>query len=191
MYTKKDYSYLKGTPGFSDKALDIHLALYEGYVNNVNKIMNEVDEYIESGKTDSIQYAEMKRRFGWEFDGMRLHEFYFGAMGGDGQIDKNGKLYKDIVEQFGNWETFISDFTATAKMRGIGWAILYQDPTSGKLLVFWINEHDQGQPAGLNLILNLDVFEHAFFPDYGKDRSAYIDAFMKVINWAEVEKRLR
>jgi Fe-Mn family superoxide dismutase len=191
MYTKNDYSNLKGMAGFSDKALDLHFALYEGYVNNVNKIMEEVDEYIVKGKTDSIQYAELKRRFGWEFDGMRLHEYYFGALGGNGQIDKEGKLYKSIKEQFGDFETFLTDFIATGKMRGIGWAILYQDPMSGKLLNFWINEHDQGQPAGLNLILNIDVFEHAYVPDYGKDRASYIDAYIKNINWEEVEKRLK
>lgn len=153
--------------------------------------MEEVDGHIKAGKTDSIAYAELKRRFGWEFDGMRLHEFYFDALGGNGEIDKNGKLYKEIEKQFGSYETFVNDFTATAKMRGIGWAILYQDPKNGKLLVFWVNEHDQGQPAGLNLILNIDVFEHAYFVDYGKDRIAYINAFMKAINWEEVEKRLK
>ena len=191
MYVKNDYSKLKGTPGFSDKALEIHFALYEGYVNNVNKIMEEVDGYIKSGKMDSIQYAELKRRFGWEFDGMRLHEYYFGALGGDGKINEKGKLFQEIVKQFGSWETFLADFTATGKMRGIGWAVLYQDPESGKLLNFWVNEHDQGQPAGLNLILNMDIFEHAYMIDYGKDRAGYIDSFMHAINWEEVEKRLK
>jgi len=189
MYTKKDYSRLKGMEGFSDKALDLHFALYEGYVNNVNKIMEEVDGLIKEGKTDSLSYAELKRRFGWEFDGMRLHEYYFGGLGGDGEIKKDGKLFKALEEQFGTYETFLDDFLATGKMRGIGWAILYQDPSSGKLLNFWINEHDQGQPAGLNPILNMDVFEHAYVPDYGKDRAAYIDAFMKNIDWEEIEKR--
>jgi Fe-Mn family superoxide dismutase len=191
MYTKNDYSKLKGTPGFSDKALDLHFALYEGYVNNVNKIMGEVDGLIKEGKTDSLSYAELKRRFGWEFDGMRLHEYYFGGLGGDGKIKRDGKLFKMLEEQFGDYETFLADFLATGKMRGIGWVILYQDPTSGKLLNFWINEHDQGQPAGLNLILNMDVFEHAFMIDYGKDRAAYIDAFVKNINWEEIEKRIK
>lgn len=187
MYTKNDYSRLLGTPGFSDKALEIHFALYEGYVTNTNRILQELGEY----KNDSIQYAELKRRLGWEFDGMRLHEYYFDAMGGNGELDSNSKLYKTFENQFGSFENWKEDFVATGKMRGIGWAILYQDPKNGKLLNFWVNEHDQGQPAGLNLILNMDVFEHAYFPDYGKDRASYIDAYLKAINWEEVEKRLK
>jgi Fe-Mn family superoxide dismutase len=187
MYTKKDYSNLLGTPGFSDKALEAHFALYEGYVGNTNTILEE----LKTQKSDSVQYAEMKRRLGWEFDGMRLHEYYFSAMGGSGEIDKNGKLYQTLEKEFGSFSNWKSDFVSTGKMRGIGWAILYQDSVTGKLINFWINEHDGGQPAGLNLILNMDVFEHAYFPDYGKDRASYIDAYMKTINWGEVEKRLK
>jgi len=191
MYSKKDYSKIKGMPGFSDKALDIHFSLYEGYVNNANKIMEEIGDYVKEGKTDSIEYAELKRRFGWEFDGMRLHEYYFGALRGDGKIDENGRLFKMLEEQFGSYENFKKDFVSTGKMRGIGWVILYQDPLSGKLLNFWVNEHDAGQPSGLNLILNMDVFKHAFMVDYGKDKAAYIEAYMKNLDWKEVEKRLK
>jgi Fe-Mn family superoxide dismutase len=185
-YEKKDYSKLRGMEGFSDKALETHFALYEGYVNNTNKVL----ELLEKAPKDSPQYAELKRRLGWEFDGMRLHEFYFGGLGGDGEIKKSGDLYKILEKNFGSWEKWREDFISTAKMRGIGWAILYQDPLSGKLVNFWINEHDAGHPSGLNLILNLDIFEHAYFVDYGKDRAAYIDAFMKNINWEEIGKRL-
>jgi superoxide dismutase, Fe-Mn family len=186
-YVKKDYSKLKGMEGFSDAALDIHFALYDGYVNNINKVL----DFLTKEEKDSPQYAELKRRLGWEWNGMRLHEFYFSGLGGNGKIDESGKLYKMLEENFGSFEKWQADFIATAKMRGIGWTILYRDTDSGKLINFWINEHDAGHPAGLDLILNLDVFEHAFFVDYGKDRVAYIDAFMKNIKWEEVEKRLK
>lgn len=186
-YVKNDYSKLKGTEGFSDKALDIHFALYEGYVSNTNKLL----ELLGSVEKDSPQYAELKRRLGWEWNGMRLHEFYFGGLGGNGEIDQSGKLHKALEENFGSFEKWQEDFIATAKTRGIGWTILYQDAASGKFINFWINEHDAGHPSGLNLILNLDVFEHAFFVDYGKDRAVYIDAFMKNVNWEEIEKRLK
>jgi Fe-Mn family superoxide dismutase len=186
-YVKKDYSALKGMVGFSDAALDTHFALYEGYVNNTNKVL----ELLGSVEKDLPQFAELKRRLGWEFDGMRLHEYFFESLGGDGQLDPNSNLAKALTENFGSVEEWEKDFVATAKMRGIGWTILYQDPVSGRLINFWINEHDGGHPAGLNLILSLDVFEHAFFPDYGKDRASYIAAFLKNLNWAEIEKRLR
>jgi Fe-Mn family superoxide dismutase len=187
MYKKNDYSKLKGMEGFSDNALETHFALYDGYVTNTNRILQELGEY----KSDSIQYAELKRRLGWEFDGMRLHEYYFGALGGNGEIDKGGKLFKMLEEQFGSYEEWKNDFVATGKMRGIGWAILYMDPVSGKLMNFWINEHNEGHPVGATLVLNMDVFEHAFMLDWGKDRAGYIDAYMKNINWEEVEKRIR
>ncbi|MFA6047580.1 MAG: Fe-Mn family superoxide dismutase [Parcubacteria group bacterium] len=187
MYTKKDYSRLLGTPGFSEKALETHFALYEGYVTNTNRILEELGEY----KGDSIQYAEMKRRLGWEFDGMRLHEYYFDSMGGNKELDKNSKLYQTLEKEFGSFEEWQNDFISTGKMRGIGWVILYQDPTNNKLMNFWINEHNDGHPTGLNLILNMDVFEHAFMIDYGKDKASYIDAYMKTINWEEVEERLK
>lgn len=187
MYEKKDYSNLKGMVGFGDKALDIHFALYEGYVKNTNKLL----EKLEMAEKDSPEYAEMKRRLGWEFDGMRLHEYYFGALGGDGKLDAGSDLAKAIENSFGSFEKWKEDFLATAKMRGIGWAALYQDPVSGRLINFWINEHNEGHPAGANLILNMDVFEHAFIPDYGTDKAGYIEAFMKNVDWEEVGKRLK
>lgn len=173
--------------GFSDAALDLHFALYEGYVSNTNKVL----DLLAKAEKDSPTYAELKRRLGWEFNGMRLHELYFEGLGGKGEIDKSGNLYKALEENFESFENWKADFVATAKMRGIGWAILYQDEVSGKFINFWINEHDTGHPSGLNPILNIDVFEHAFVPDYGKDRAAYIDAFMKNVDWKEVEKRLK
>ncbi|HLN18710.1 MAG TPA: Fe-Mn family superoxide dismutase [Patescibacteria group bacterium] len=186
MFSKKDYSHLLGMTGFSNEALKTHFALYEGYVSNANKLLEEIGEQA----SDTVQFSEMKRRFGWEFDGMRLHEYYFDALGGNGELDNDSELYKKISKQFGSFEKWMDDFIATGKMRGIGWAILYQDKITGKLINFWINEHDSGHPAGLNLLLNMDVFEHAFMIDYGKDKPSYIDAYMKAINWEEVEKRL-
>jgi superoxide dismutase, Fe-Mn family len=191
IYVKKDYSKLRGMPGFSDKALEAHFALYEGYVNNTNKIMEALDVFVKAGKTDAIEYAELKRRLGWEFDGMRLHEYYFDGLGGNGEISKEGKAYEMLKEKFGSFEDWKKDFVATGKMRGIGWAVLYQDLKSGKMINFWINEHNEGHPAGLNLILSIDMFEHAFLVDYGTDKAGYIDAFFQNIDWEEIEKRLK
>ena len=190
MYTTQDFSNLKGMIGFSDKALEIHLALYDGYVKNTNKLLAALDNMRREMKTDTPEYAELKRRLGWEFDGMRLHEVYFSSLGGDGKMEKSGKLMKKMEESFGGYEAWENDFLSTAKMRGIGWAALYLDPVSGKLINFWINEHNVGHPAGLALILNVDVFEHAFMLDYGTNRVGYLEAFMKNLNWKEIEKRL-
>lgn len=187
MYTKKDFSNLKKMDGFSDELLDVHFALYEGYVTNTNKIL----ELHKSLDKSSPEYAETKRRLGWEINGVILHENYFEGLGGDGNIDKSERLLEALKKSFGSFEKWKEDFLAMGKMRGIGWVALYQDPTSGDLMNFWINEHDAGHPSGFNLIFIMDVFEHAFMIDYGKDKPSYIDTFFKNINWGKIEDRLR
>lgn len=189
-YQTKDYNRLLGMEGFSEPLLKNHFALYQGYVTNTNKLFDALNQILKDGKTSIPEFAELKRRFGWEFNGMRLHEYYFENLGGKGSIHQGGKLYQKLVESFGSYEAWEKDFKATGAMRGIGWVVLYQDLTNGKLINFWINEHDVGHPAGGMPILIMDVFEHAFMLDYGLKRADYIEAFFKNINWIEVEKRL-
>lgn len=189
-YEKILFSRLNEIEGFGAKSLEIHLALYEGYVNSANKLLDAINELNKNGKLDTPEYAEQKRRLGWEFNGMRLHELYFSNLGGNSKIDECAELCRALKENFGSVELWKSDFVSTGKMRGIGWAVLYQDKTNGSLYNFWINEHDCGHPSGLNPILVMDVFEHAYMMDYGKDRPSYIEVFMSNINWKEIEKRV-
>lgn len=189
-YTAKDYSKLLGMEGFSETLLKNHFTLYQGYVTNTNKVMETLAQMLKEGRTASPEFAELKRRLGWEFNGMRLHEYYFENLGGKGGLDKSGKLYKKMSQDFGSYETWEKDFRAVGAMRGIGWAVLYQDKMTGGLINVWINEHDVGHPAGCTPILILDVFEHAFMIDYGLKRPDYIEAFFKNINWKAAEGRL-
>jgi len=189
-YNAKDYNRLIGMAGFSDTLLKNHFTLYQGYVTNTNKLSDALGQFLKEGKTGTPEYAELKRRFGWEFNGMRLHEYYFENLGGKGSINKTGKLHQKLVESFGSYEAWEKDFKATGSMRGIGWAVLYQDIPSGNFINFWINEHDAGHPSGGMPILIMDVFEHAFMIDYGLKRADYIESFFKNIHWEEVEKRL-
>jgi Fe-Mn family superoxide dismutase len=190
-YEAKDYSKLIGMEGFSETLLKNHFTLYQGYVTNTNKLMDTLASMLKEGKVGTPEYAELKRRMGWEFNGMRLHEYYFDNLGGKAALDKSGKLAKKLAENFGSYEDWEKDFRGTGAMRGIGWVILYQDNVSGKLFNQWINEHDVGHPAGCVPILVMDVFEHAFMTDYGLKRADYIEAFFKNINWAVVENRLK
>ena len=189
-YNAKDYNRLIGMEGFSDTLLKNHFTLYQGYVTNTNKVSDALSQLLKEGKAGTPEYAELKRRFGWEFNGMRLHEYYFENLGGKGGINKTGKLYQKLVDSFGSYEAWEKDFKATGAMRGIGWAILYQDILSGNFINFWINEHDVGHPSGGMPILIMDVFEHAFMIDYGLKRADYIESFFKNIRWEDVEKRL-
>jgi Fe-Mn family superoxide dismutase len=190
-YTAKDYSRLLGMEGFSETLLKNHFTLYQGYVTNTNKLLETLGQMLKEGKVSTPEFSELKRRFGWEFNGMRLHEYYFENLGGKGGLEKTGKLFKRISEEFGSFEVWEKEFKGVGAMRGIGWAILYQDSLTGRLINFWINEHDAGHPAGCNPILILDVFEHAFMIDYGLKRADYIEAFYKNINWKVVEGRLK
>jgi len=190
-YEAKDYSKLIGMEGFSETLLKNHFTLYQGYVTNTNKLMDTLATMLKDGKVGTPEYAELKRRMGWEFNGMRLHEYYFDNLGSKAALDKSGKLAKKLAENFGSYEDWEKDFRGTGTVRGIGWVILYQDNVSGKLFNQWINEHDVGHPAGCVPILVMDVFEHAFITDYGLKRADYIEVFFKNINWAAVEGRLK
>jgi len=190
-YTAKDYSGLIGMEGFSDTLLNNHFTLYQGYVTNTNKLLDTLAAMLKEDKAGTPEYAELKRRLGFEFNGMRLHEYYFENLGGKGALDKSGELGKKLVEDFGSYENWEKDFKSTAAMRGIGWTTLYQDNMTGRLINQWINEHETGHFAGCTPILVLDVFEHAFILDYGLKRADYIAAFFININWGAVEARLK
>jgi superoxide dismutase, Fe-Mn family len=189
-YEAMNFEKLLGTAGFSNQLLTNHFTLYSGYVTNTNKLMEELAELEKQGKAGTPQYAEMKRRFGWEFDGMRLHELYFGNMVQRGSaMDTGSKLFAKITEDFGSVENWEKAFKAAGAMRGIGWAILYYDAAGNQLLNTWITEHDAGHLATATPILIMDVFEHAFMIEYGLKRADYIEAFFKTIDWQIVQKR--
>jgi Fe-Mn family superoxide dismutase len=189
-YVARDYNSLIGLQGFSETLLKNHFTLYQGYVANTNKVTETLDQMLKDGKTGTPEYAELKRRFGWEFNGMRLHEYYFENLGGKAPLDHYGPLGKQMQCDFGSYELWEKDFRATGAMRGIGWVVLYQDRESKRLFNFWINEHDVSHPAGCAPILIMDVFEHAFMLDYGLKKADYIDAFFKNIAWSAVEGRM-
>ena len=187
-YIAKDFSNLLGMPGFSDNLLKNHFTLYEGYVNNTNKLVDMISKIAKDGMNP--EFAELKRRFGFEFDGMRLHELYFENLGSEKYIDKTSDLEKILVECFGSHENWEVDFKATAKIRGVGWIILYQDSVTGNCFNQWVGEHEIGHLAGCKPVLVMDVWEHAFMIDYGLKRPEYIESFFKNINWSVVQSRL-
>ncbi len=154
-------------------------------MKNVN-LIGERSKIVESGTSES---AELRRRFGWEWNGMRLHELYFENLSKDGGMSPGTKLEAKIVERFGSMKAWEEDFRAAGAMRGIGWVMLVQD--GERLFTTWINEHDGGHLAGTTPLLVLDVFEHAFMIDYGIKRADYLSAFFSAIDWSVVESRLK
>ncbi len=189
-YEPKNFENLLGINGFTNQLLKNHFTLYPGYVTNTNKLVEALTALLKEGKTGIPEYAELKRRFGWEFNGMRLHEYYFGNMtNSDTKPDRDSKFFKKVIEDFGSYENWEKDFKANGMMRGIGWVILYYDPIAGKLLNTWVNEHDVGHLSGAVPILVMDVFEHAYMIDYGLKKADYIEAFFKAIDWIVVINR--
>ena len=189
-YMAKDFSDLLGNTGLSDELLKMHFTLYHGYVKNTNLLIKLIGDYARQNQMQDYQYQALKRRFGWEFDGMRLHEYYFENMGGKKPLDRSSTLYRMIERDFGSYNDWKREFIATGLMRGIGWSILYFDPKAGRLFNTWINEHDLGHLAGGNLFLVMDVWEHAYMPQFGLDRAKYIQVFFDTIDWDVVTKRV-
>jgi len=184
-YSARDYSHLLGMSGFSDELLQMHFKLYEGYIKNANDLLSKM----EGLDPTSYECGALRRRFSWEFDGMRLHELYFDNLGGQEILGKKSSLYLALSEQFGSFEKWKKDFIATGTIRGIGWALLYYDPQQNRLFNVWINEHDTGHLATGKPILVMDVFEHAYMPQYKLDKAKYIEAFFHNINWESVSRR--
>jgi superoxide dismutase, Fe-Mn family len=188
-YATKDFSSLLGTPGFSDALLNQHFELYKGYVTNVNALQTELAKA--PGKPPAPAWAELKRRFGWEWNGMRLHETYFGNMTSKKvALTDSSRLRKQLAADFGSFDAWTSNFKATGGLRGVGWSALVWDAEKGRFFNTWIEEHDGGHLAGCPVILLMDVFEHAFLTDYGTKRADYIEAFFGAIDWTVVEGRL-
>jgi Fe-Mn family superoxide dismutase len=185
MFTPKDFSHLIGLDGFSDDLLKNHFALYEGYVKNTNALL----ELLKAKEIGTPEYSELQRRFGWEWNGMRLHELYFGNMTTETTSLLDGPIKEKIVSTYGSVENWRRQFVGIGSMRGIGWAMLVQDRESSELFNIWVNEHDGGHLSGAVPILVMDIFEHAFVLDYGLKRADYIESFFQSIDWNEVGKR--
>ncbi len=182
-YSPKNYEHLIGMPGFSEKLLTDHFKLYQGYVTNTNTALEKL--------LGDPSNSEVRRRLGWEFNGMRLHEYYFENLGGKEPVDSAQNARQAIEQQFGGFENWKKDFLAAGAMRGIGWVILYKDTQANRLINFWIEEHNANHLAGGTPLLVMDVFEHAYMRDYGTDRAKYLDAFFQNINWDVVSKRFK
>lgn len=195
MYKAKKFN-LSGLKGISDQTLEMHFKLYEGYVKETNNLQEKISEILKDGKVDQEEmpaYSELKRRLGFEYNGMVLHEYYFGNLkkGGAGQLDAKSSFMKAAASSFGTFDVWKADFAGIGKMRGVGWAICYQDPSNQQLSNHWISLHEIGNVAGYTPVLVMDVWEHAYLLDFKPaERAKYIDAFFANIDWKAVDERL-
>lgn len=181
MYEAKTFSIPELT-GISTKNIDEHLGLYNGYVKNTNAILAA----LQSGDDSDYARAEMQRRFGFEYNGMKNHEYYFASLeGGAEALDSNSKLAQKISSQWGSVEAWLDGFKKLAKTRGVGWAILYYDRDADCLLNTWVDEQHLGHLGSAQYIVGIDMWEHAFVADYQPSgKGQYIDDYFANLNWS-------
>jgi superoxide dismutase, Fe-Mn family len=179
--------------GISKTNVEEHLKLYSGYVNHTNLIEEHIKELSKDREKNKFMIGELRRRLGFEFDGMRNHEYFFEQMEGGPKDHPEECLFQDKVESiWGSYDEWLSDFKTTATSRGIGWAITYYDKKTDHLMNFWIDEQHIGHPTGLSFAFGLDMWEHSYVYDYPTSKkSDYVEAFFQNVNWERVDERFR
>ncbi|MEK7120917.1 MAG: Fe-Mn family superoxide dismutase [Patescibacteria group bacterium] len=176
--------------GISKKQLEAHLGLYSGYVKHVNLIDEKISELEMDETKNSYIISELRRRLGFEWDGMRLHEIYFCSLeNGPSPFSGESSLGQKLIKQYGSFDKWQDQCKKICLTRGIGWAILYYDKTNDNFLMRWVDEHSIGHLAGLSIVLVVDVWEHAYMVDYlPSDKKKYVGNYLKNINWNIVSK---
>jgi superoxide dismutase, Fe-Mn family len=189
-YTARTFN-LPELQGLSKKQIEVHLALYEGYVKHANLIREKIKSLTEA-KEDQFVINELRRRYNFEFDGMRMHEYYFEQFeGGAKAANPEGNLRKLAQEKYGGFDEFVAHLKEVAGMRGIGWVVAYFDPAPGVIHTVFVGDHELGQLAGVPILLAIDLWEHAYMVDYvPAEKKSYVEAFLQNVNWDVVEKRL-
>jgi Fe-Mn family superoxide dismutase len=185
---------LSGLKGISDQTLEMHFGLYQGYVKNTNLLTEQLIEMFQQGKAQGTNplYAEVSRRLGFEYSGMILHEYYFENMkrDGTGLPNASSRTAAAVNATFGSLENWLADFKAVGAFRGVGWAILFQDPATGRVTNQWVTLHQDNVPVSFKPLLVMDAWEHAYLLDYKAQRAPYIEAFFQNVDWDAVERRV-
>lgn len=177
--------------GISSETIEDHLELYRGYVKHVNLIRDKISAYSNDKDNNAYAISEMQRRLGFEFCGMRNHEYYFTQFEGGSKVIPSGSLKNKLEEQWGSFDAWLERFYQIALTRGIGWAMLYHDPHTDQMVQTWVDEQHLGQLADLDIILALDMWEHSYMRDYRViEKAKYVDAFFSNLNWEVVSSRL-
>ncbi|MEK7585754.1 MAG: Fe-Mn family superoxide dismutase [Patescibacteria group bacterium] len=178
--------------GISSKNIEEHLKLYKGYVTNTNLILEKIEGYNKDLEANTYVIAELQRRFSFEFNGMRNHEYYFAQFEGGYVPSSDSPLKEKITQTWGTLDAWFAQFKSLAMTRGVGWAILFYDPLSDKLLHAWVEEQQLGHLIGLTPVLCLDMWEHAYVYDYPtSEKKKYVEAFFENLNWGVVEENFR
>lgn len=192
-YTAKQFN-VPALEGISEKQIKVHLALYDGYVKHVNLITETLKGYAAYGdkatEGDKLAVAELRRHFAFEFDGMRMHEYYFAQLEGSSSKVQEGSALANAVKEKYREKSLETHIREVAGTRGIGWVVVYKDTVANTIHTTFVADHEVGQLAGLPILLALDLWEHAYMVDYvPAEKKNYIDAFFANLNWSVIERR--
>lgn len=179
--------------GISTKNIEEHLKLYAGYVKNTNLIMDKINELMKESEKNTYVVGELQRRFGFEFNGMRNHEHYFKSLeGGPKPLAEDSALMKAILGDAPTFKDWLDGLKFLCMTRGIGWAVVYYDRQTEQLVYTWVDEQHLGQLNGLNWIMGIDMWEHAFVYDYPtSEKKKYVEAFLENLNWEVIEENFK
>ncbi len=177
--------------GISAKTIEEHLGLYKGYVKHANLIREKIDAFGNDPENNAYPIAEMQRRFGFEYGGMKNHECYFSQFEGGSTSLQESRLKDMIEKEWGSYEDWFQQFSKIAMTRGVGWAMLYIDRSTNQLVQTWVDEQHLGQLAEADIVLALDMWEHSYMLDYPpSEKKKYVDAFFANLNWEVVAARV-
>lgn len=188
---KQFASFQKELDGISKKTMEEHYKLYQGYVNKYNEIVAKIealtaDDYKTANPTYSL-VRELKVELARAIGGVKNHELYFSHLGGKGG-QPGGSLKAQIEKDFGSFDKWLADFKATG-VSARGWAWLAWDRDWGRLFNM-IGDEQYAFPVWNAVpVLAMDLFEHAFFIDFGAAKAAYIEKFFVNLDWSDVAKR--
>lgn len=184
-HTANNYDYLiKEMPKINPKLLEIHFKLYEGYVKQVNFIQSKLDK-----EKDAFILQSLRKQYGFEYDGMRLHELYFDQLGSNGKTSKTKRIVRQIEEKYGSMDAFVEQVESFSKTRGIGWVILFGNITNSDIDLVWVGDHEKGFLAGWVPILVIDLWEHAYISQFNLDKQAYVETIFSYLNWSKINTR--
>lgn len=181
--------------GLSSRALGTHLELYRGYLAQANALLGAVLDPEPRRNAAAVMRPResIARRTSFELNGVKLHEWYFEQLAGRGGVaaPASASVAMEAMDvAFGGFDAWRDDIESLATVRGIGWVVAAHDPTGGQLVNLWADLHHLLVPAGLEVVFVLDLWEHAYWDDFGpKGRAQYARFVLDNTDWQVVEAR--
>ena len=184
-----DYDYSALEPHISGRIMELHHSKHhQAYVTGANTALEQLAEARESGNFASVNKLEKDLAF--NLGGHLNHSIFWQNLSPNGGGAPEGELAAAIDEHFGSFDKFKAHFTATALgVQGSGWAVLAWDSLGAKPVIFQLFDQQSNAPLGVTPLLQLDVWEHAYYLDYLNVRADYVKAFWNIANWEDVARR--